>query len=91
MTVTLTPETETRLRQKAERDGQDINAVADTMLAMVLEWEAEEYADMLKGIQRGLEDSDIGRVRPFAEFAAEMRAKYDLPTHLSDVEIQAVP
>ena len=59
MTVTLTLETEARLRQKAEWEGQDINAVADTLLVMALEREAEEYADMLKGIQRGLEDIDV--------------------------------
>ncbi len=34
MTITLILETETRLRQKAEREGQDINAVADTLLLM---------------------------------------------------------
>ncbi len=31
------------------------------------------------GIRRGLEAVVAGRLRPFSEFAAEQRAKYDLP------------
>jgi predicted transcriptional regulator len=31
------------------------------------------------GIQRGLESVAAGRLRSFSEFAAEQRAKYDLP------------
>jgi predicted transcriptional regulator len=89
MTITITPEVEARLREKALRDGQDVSIIANTLLAEALAWEAQDYAEAVEGIRRGIEASDAGRVRPFAEFAAEMRAKYNLPTHLADEEIHA--
>ena len=54
MTVTLTPQTEMGLREKAEREGQDVNAVADAIIAATLEWDAHEFAETVAGIQRGL-------------------------------------
>lgn len=89
MTITLAPETEALLRDKAERDGQDVNRLGDALLVYVLQEEARDRTEMLEGIRRGLEASDAGRVRPIAEVSAEMRAKYNLPTHLSDEEIFA--
>jgi predicted transcriptional regulator len=89
MTITLTPETENLLRQKAQREGADVNTIADTLLAAILRWEAEEQETTMEGIRRGLEASDAGQVRPFAEFASQMRTQYQLPTHLSDEEIGA--
>ena len=64
ITITLTPETETLLRQKAEREGIDVNFVADALLGIALRWEAEEGAAMQEGIRRGLEDVNAGRLRP---------------------------
>lgn len=89
MTIVLAPETESLLRQKAQRDGKDINTIADSMLATLLRWEVEEQAETLAGIQRGIEASDAGRVRSFEDFAAQMRTQYNLPTHLTDEEIGA--
>ncbi len=84
MSITLSPETETRLRGKAQREGMDLNEVADALLAMALEWDARAQVEEVAAIQEGLASVDAGRTRPFAEFAAEMRAKYGLPAHLSD-------
>lgn len=39
MTITLTPQTEMRLREKAQQDGQEVDKVADTLLMAALEWE----------------------------------------------------
>ena len=89
MTITLTPETETLLRERAQQEGGDMASTADRMLRAVLHWDARDRAETLEGIRLGLEDSDAGRVRPFTEFAAEMRAKYALPTHLTDAELKA--
>ena len=75
MTITLSPETEARLRERAEQDGQDVNTLADALLAAALEWEAQDYAEAVEGIGRGLEDSAAGRVRPAAEVFADMRTK----------------
>ena len=84
MTLTITPNTEALLLAKAERDGEDVNAVADALLAGLL---AHDQAEEIAALRIGLEASDAGRVRPLAEVAAEKRAKYHLPTHLSDEEI----
>ncbi len=65
-------------------EGEDINTLADVLLAGLL---ARDQAKETDAIRAGLEASDAGRVRPLAEVAAEMRAKYNLPTHLSDEEI----
>jgi len=87
MAIILSRDTETRLRETAEMEGQDVNALADALLAAALEWEAQERAETLEGLRRGIAASDTGRVRPFADFASAMRTKYALPTHLSDDEI----
>lgn len=86
MTLTIAPKTEALLLAKAEREGQDINTLANLLLANLL---AHDQAEEIDAIRVGLEASDAGRVRPLAVAAAEMRAKYHLPTHLSDEEIFA--
>lgn len=79
MSITLAPDTEARLREKAVREGQDIDTLADTLLNMALEWEIQDRAEAIEGIKRGLNDFEEGRFRPFKEFAAEQRAKFNLP------------
>ena len=86
MSLTLTPKTEARLLAWAEYEGQDADTVADVLLADAL---ARVRAEEVAALRIGFEDSDAGRVRPLAEVAAEKRAKYNLPTHLSDEEIFA--
>ena len=86
MTLTLTPKTEARLLAWAEYEGQDADTLADVLLADAL---ARVQAEEVAAIRVGLEDSDAGRVRLLAEVAAEKRAKYHLPMHLSDEEIFA--
>ncbi len=94
MTITLRPETEARLleraeREGAEREGADVNAIADALVVAGLEWESWEQAEATESLRRALAESDAGKVRLFSEVAAEWRAKYDLPTHLSDEELVA--
>ena len=86
MTLTLTPQTEANLLAWAEYEGQEADIVADALLADAL---ARARAAEVEAIRVGFEDSDAGRVRPLAEIAAEKRAKYNLPMHLSDEEIFA--
>ncbi|MBW4677319.1 MAG: hypothetical protein KME52_25960 [Desmonostoc geniculatum HA4340-LM1] len=78
--VTLTPELEARLRDKAARQGQDVSLVASELLANVLEWETQYSEEAIKGIQQGLDDFEAGRFRSFHEFAGEQHRKYNLPT-----------
>ena len=89
MTLTLTPQTEALLVAKAEREGEDINTLLNALLVYALQEEDRDHAEMIQGIQRGLEASAAGRVRPLSEFMAEMNDKYNLPAHLSDEEIFA--
>ena len=84
MTLTLTPRTEAELLAWAEYEGQEADIVADVLLADAL---ARARAAEVEAIRVGFEASDAGRVRPYSDFAAEMRARYNLPTHLSDDEI----
>jgi predicted transcriptional regulator len=85
MTIMLTPETEARLREKAEREGQDIHAVADALIAAALEWEAQERAEAIEGIRRGEQAAAEGRERPLADFLTDQRAKHGFPAEWPSV------
>lgn len=86
MSITISPDTEARLREQAVREGKDLDTLADTLLNMALEWEAQEYADTVQGIKHGIEAFEQGRSRPFDEFAAEQRAKFNLPSNSGAVK-----
>lgn len=79
ITVTLSPEAEAKLLEKAARQGKDVATVAAELLASVLEWEAQDYEEAVEGIQRGLDDFEAGRFRSFAEFAKEPRQRVEAP------------
>jgi predicted transcriptional regulator len=76
--VTLSPELEAQLRNRATQQGQDINFVASELLAGILEWEQQDSEEAVKGIQKGLDDFEAGRFRSFDDFAEEQRRKYNL-------------
>lgn len=82
--ISLTPETETRLRERAAREGQDADAFADAILADVLaddpdELTAEEVTGIRAGIRRGLEAAAAGRVKPLSQAVAEVRKRHGFP------------
>jgi len=84
MAITLTPETETRLRQRAEREGQDADTLADTLLADALaddpdDLTPEDAAAIRDGLRRGLEAAAAGRVKPLSQAVAEARHRHGLP------------
>lgn len=78
--ISLSPELEALLRDKAARQGQDVSLVASELLTSLLEWEVQESEEAIKGIQQGLDDFEAGRFRSFHDFAEEQRRKYDMPT-----------
>jgi predicted transcriptional regulator len=78
--VTLSPELEQQLRAKAKRQGQDISLVASELLANVLEWETQDSAEAIEGIQQGLDEFRSGKFRSFDEYAAEQRQKHNRST-----------
>ena len=93
MTLTITLETETMLREKAAREGQDVDVVADALLSQVLEWEARERNEVIAAVREGLEDSRQSRVTPLAAWDARMRAKHHISYNtvpLSDVEADSL-
>jgi predicted transcriptional regulator len=77
--ITLSPELETLLLDRAARQGREVNLVASELLADVLECQEQDSAEAIEGIQRGLDDFEVGQFRDFQEFAAEQRLKYNLP------------
>lgn len=76
MTISLTPNTENLLREKAEREGRDLNIVGDSLLLAALEWEIQDQAETIEGVQRGDQAAAEGRERPLASFLAEQRTKH---------------
>ena len=79
--VTLSPELETLLCDRAARQGQDVSLMASELLASVLAWEEQDSEAAIRGIQQGLNDFKGDRFRSFEDFAEEKRRKYDLPAN----------
>lgn len=79
MTITLTPRTGARLRETAQREGQDVDALADALLAETLEERARDFAESVAAIQEGFDAVDQGRTRPLEEYIAEQRVRRGLP------------
>ncbi len=79
--LTLSPELEALLHDKAAQQGQDVNSVASELLASALGWERQDTEEAIKGIQQGLDDFETDRFRSFQDFAEEQRYKYNLPAH----------
>jgi predicted transcriptional regulator len=76
--VTLSPELEALLRNRAVQQGQDVNLLAAELLASILEWEEQDSKEAIDGIQQGLDDFEAGRFRSFQDFSEEQRHKYNL-------------
>jgi predicted transcriptional regulator len=79
ITIELPPEAFARLLERAAREGCHAEAVAAAVLVEALEREAQDQAEVVESIRRGLEDVASGRVRPLAKFTAEQRTKHSLP------------
>jgi predicted transcriptional regulator len=71
--VTLTPELEAKLREKAAKQGQNIDFVVTELLNQILLWETHDTEEAIEGIKQGLEDFEQGRFRDFDQFAEEQR------------------
>ncbi len=76
MTITLDPETETMLREKARREGQEPQSVAKMLLANSLEADAQEYRETVEAIRVALAS---GPGKPIEQYIAEQRAKHGYP------------
>ncbi|MDV2990769.1 MAG: hypothetical protein N4J56_000423 [Chroococcidiopsis sp. SAG 2025] len=76
--ISLSPEVEAQLREKAAQQGQDVSIVAAELITDILKWELQDSEAAIVGIQRGLDEFEAGRSRSFHEFAEEQRRKYNL-------------
>ena len=74
MSITISPEMEAKLREKADYEGCDINSMTDSLLNMALKLQAQEQAETIEAIKRGLADHEAGRVSPANEVLARLRA-----------------
>jgi len=77
--ISLSPEVEAQLREKASQRGQDVSIVAAELLTDILKWESQDSEEAIAGIQRSLDEFEAGHSRSFQEFAEEQRRKYNLP------------
>jgi predicted transcriptional regulator len=73
--ISLSPEIEAQLREKAAQQGQDVSIVAAELLTQILVWKLLDSEEAIEGIQHGLDDFEAGRSRSFQEFAEEQRRK----------------
>lgn len=77
MTVTLKPEAEVLLRERAGRAGQDVETFTNILLVDVLaddpdDLTEKEMAEIRAGIDRGLEAAAAGRVRSAEEYKSDV-------------------
>ena len=79
MTITLHPETEAKLCEKAQREGRTVDWLVNALLAGFLEQEAREQLDPVAAIQEGFDAGAAGREKPLEQYVAEQRARRGLP------------
>ncbi len=73
ITVELTPKVRDYLRARAKSEGRDEAAVAQELLELFVDHDADEEEQALAGIRRGLADFEAGRFRSAAEVHAGLR------------------
>lgn len=79
MAIVLKPETEEKLRQTAQWEGQDADALADALLAEVLAQREREFSEDVAAVQEAWVAVRQGRERPAAEFFADHRRRFPDP------------
>ncbi len=76
MAIVLKPETEEKLRQTAQWEGQDVDTLADALLAEVLAQRERKFTENVVAVQEAWAAVREGRERPFAEFMADHRRRF---------------
>lgn len=78
ITINLRPEIETKLTEKASKEGKPISEIATEIITRAIELEIQDYQETIKGITKGLKDFETGNFRSFEEFTNEQCRKYNL-------------
>lgn len=87
MTITLTPETEAKIRHRAKREGQDPSAIVDAALSAFLEKEPEDaeviFVSALPPEHPG-EDPRMATLRAIEKQSQFMRTKVSKRDYLRE-------
>lgn len=75
MTISISPQTETLLKQQAGRLGQDADTLADTLLQSALEEATRDFEEACQAIEEGLADAEAGRTVSFEDARALWEAR----------------
>ncbi len=78
MTITLAPQTEAKLKEMATREGREENALADALLADVLEAANRDFEESCKAISESLANDpkqDVSLEEYRAQFESEREAR----------------
>ncbi len=79
MTLTLTPDAETRLRSFAEERGLAPEEAHEALLVRALEEAEAEWQDTLAGLDQSVEDYNAGRWITAEEMSRQLKA------HVADI------
>jgi hypothetical protein len=88
MTITIAPQLEARVRDKARAKGITVETYIEQLVREDEEWIQEsegplhendpEFAEIRAAVAEGLEQAERGEGRPAAEVFAELRAKHGI-------------
>jgi len=88
MTITIAPELEAQVREKAQTEGLTVEAYVERLIRDEDEWkerfeepldEADsQFEEIRAAVQEGLGQAERGEGRPAHEVFAELRAKYGI-------------
>lgn len=74
--IDLSPEAEALLSQQAAREGKEAASYVQELVEESLEWREQDFVEALDGVQRGLADSEAGRVKPLSQVIEDARQRH---------------
>jgi hypothetical protein len=88
MTITIAPELESQLLEKAQAEGLTVEAYVGRLIRDEEDWQERfeaplsesgpEFAEIRTAVQAGLEQAEGAEARPAVEVFAELRAKHGI-------------
>jgi len=80
MTITIAPQTEVKLKEMANREGRDVDALVAALLAAVVEAADRDFEESCKAIAESLA-SDPKHDIPFEVYRAQFEAEREARLH----------
>ena len=88
MTISIAPELEAQVREKAQLEGLTVEAYVEFLIREDEGWKERveepldemdpEFEEIRAAVQEGLEQAERGESKPASEVFAELRAKYGM-------------